>query len=79
MAKAEGHATEGLAVDLGGGSGKMGKESDGMANVEATDNAGVDEFTKETTAAKPMLVLEVSMFGGVLAGADGVEAGCDGQ
>ena len=66
-------------MDLGGGSGKMGKESDGMANVEATDNAGVDEFTKETTAAKPMLVLEVSMFEGVLAGANGVEAECNGR
>jgi hypothetical protein len=68
-----------LIVDLGRGGGEAGKESNGMSNVEATDNAGADEFAEETTVAKTALVLEGSVFGSVLAGADGVEFGHNGR
>ena len=68
-----------MIVDLGRGGGETGKESNGISNVEATDSVGADEFAKETTVAKTVLVLEGSVFGSVLAGADGVEFGHNGR
>jgi hypothetical protein len=79
VTKVEGDTAEGLVVDLGRSSGETGKKGNSIANVEAADNVGVDEFTEETTVAKTILVLEGSMFGGVLSGADGVEVGYDGR
>ena len=66
-------------MDFGRGSGEASKEGDGITNVEAADNVGVDEFTKETKVAKTVLALKGSMVGSILRGADGVEAGDDGR
>jgi hypothetical protein len=80
VAKAEGDTFEGLVVlDFGRSGGEAGKEgTNGAANVEATDDVGVDEFTEEASAVKTALVLESSMFGSVLVGADSIEIGDDG-
>ena len=64
---------------IGNGFWQGHKEGDGITNVEAADNVGVDEFTKETKVAKTVLALKGSMVGSILRGADGVEAGDDGR
>ena len=68
-----------MVMDLGRSSREASKEGDGIANVEAADSVGVDEFTEETTVAKTVLALKGSMVGSILRGADGVEAGDDGR
>jgi hypothetical protein len=79
VAKVEGDTFEGLVVDLGRGGREAGKEGNSVADVEATDDIGVDEFTEEAAVAETVLILEGSMFGSILGGADGVEIGDDGR
>ena len=78
VAEVEGDTLEGLVVDLCGGSREAGKEGNGIANIEAADNVGVDEFTEEATVAKTVLVLESGMCRSVLGRANGVEVGDNG-
>ena len=59
-------------MDLGRSSREASKEGDGIANVEAADSVGVDEFTEETTVAKTVLALKGSMVGSILRGIYGV-------
>ena len=66
-------------MDFGRGSGEASKEGDGITNVEAADNVGVDEFTKETKVAKTVLALKGSMLGSILRGTNGVEVRDDGR
>jgi hypothetical protein len=79
VAKVESDTTEGLIVNFGRGGREAGEEGNGIANVEAADDVGVDEFTEEATVAETILVLEGGMFGGVLGGADSVEVGDNGR
>ena len=69
-----------MVIHLGRSSREASEEGDGrIANVEAGNNLGIDEFTEETTVVKTVLALKGSMVGSILRVADGVEFGDNGQ
>ena len=52
VAEIDSQMFQSLVVQLAGGNGELGKESNGVANVKATDDVGEEEFAKKAAIAK---------------------------